>query len=232
MSNEKKVADEKPDYSTWNIFQKLTKARVLVAEKMGKKSGFNSYAGYNYFTLDDILPPMRIVFDQIGLCGIEGKEQAQIDPATGIQLKPPFYFLKIYNNHNQNDKPIIFTFDEASAGTKGQLPIQAKASENTYARRNLYINALEITEGDAIEVNTGNPDDKAQPVEPEVKAPRMATEAQLKILHKNVTNVSAFFEWAGVKDWSELTAQQASFAIARKGFKEEGINVGTDYQGR
>ena len=225
MSDEKKVAEEKPDYSTWNIFQKLTKARVLVAEKMGKKSGFNSYAGYNYFTLDDILPHMRTVFDQLGLFGAVGKEQAQIDPATGIQLKPPVYTLKIYNNHNLNDKPIVFTFDEASAGTKGQLPIQAKGSEKTYAKRYLYLDALEITEGDATEVNTGNPDDKAQPVEPEVKAPRMATEAQLKILHKNVTNVSAFFEWAGVKDWSELTAEKASEAIARKHFKEDGINV-------
>lgn len=221
MAEKKEENIEQTDYSTWNIFQKLTKARVLVADRMGKKSGVNTYAGYNYFTLDDIIPPMRTVFDQLGLCGVEGKEQAQIDPATGIQLKPPVYTLKIYNNHNLNDKPIIFTFDEASAGTKGQLPIQAKGSEKTYSRRYLYLDALEITEGDATEVNTGNPDDTAQPVEPEIQAPRMATAAQLKILKKNITDINAFFAWAGIKDWSELTAQRASEAIARKRFVED-----------
>lgn len=221
MSNEKKAVEEKPDYSTWNIFKKLAEARVLIRGMMGTKSGFNKYANYRYFELEDIIPPMLKVFNLVGLIGIEGHEDAQIHPENGIQLKPEFYTLKIYNTDNLNDKPIIFTKKYADAATKGQLPIQAIGSESTYMRRYLWLDALEIVENDATDA-TARSGEQAEAVPAK---PRMATEAQLKILKKNITDVKAFFAWAEVKDWSELTAEKASEAIARKRFKEDGINV-------
>lgn len=221
MSNEKKAVEEKPDYSTWNIFKKLAEARVLIRGMMGTKSGFNKYANYRYFELEDIIPPMLKVFNLVGLIGIEGHEDAQIHPENGIQLKPEFYTLKIYNTDNLNDKPIIFTKKYADAATKGQLPIQAIGSESTYMRRYLWLDALEIVENDATDA-TARSGEQAEAVPAK---PRMATEAQLKILKKNITDVKAFFAWAEVKDWNELTAEKASEAIARKRFKEDGINV-------
>lgn len=221
MSEKKEEAVVEVDYSKWNIFKKLTEARVLVAEKMVKKSGVNSYAGYKYFTSDDILSPMKPIFKQVGLTGVFKKEQAVINPENGIQLTPAMWTLKIYNNDRMDDKPIIFTFDEADAGTKGQLPIQAKGSERTYAMRYLYMDALEIAEEDATEINAGNPDEKAQPVPATMPKVRMISTPQMQILQKAYPDPTEVFKWAGITKWEELTAELASQIIRKKKLGEE-----------
>lgn len=214
---EKKAEIEQVDYSTWNIFKKLAKARTLVRGMMKTKSGFNKYANYKYFELEDIIPPMLKVFDEIGLIGIEGHEDATIQPETGIQLKPEFYTLKIYNTDNINDKPIIFTKKYADAATKGQLPIQAVGSESTYMRRYLWLDALEIVENDATDA-TARSGEQAEAVP---QKPRMATEAQLKILKRAYPDPTKVFNWAQINDWSEMTAEVASQIIARKRIGEK-----------
>ena len=70
MSNEKKAVEEKPDYSTWNIFKKLAEARVLIRGMMGTKSGFNKYANYRYFELEDIhIAPNNVQSGYTSHCG-------------------------------------------------------------------------------------------------------------------------------------------------------------------
>jgi hypothetical protein len=218
-----KKEETKINYAEWNIFKKLAKARVLIRGMMGTKSGFNKYANYRYFELEDIIPPMLKVFDEIGLVGIEGHEDATIHPDTGIQLKPEFYTLKIYNTDNLNDKPIIFTKKYADAATKGQLPIQAVGSESTYMRRYLWLDALEIVENDATDaVARSGEQAEAVPAKP-----RMASAAQIKILKTAFPDPTAVFQWAQVSRWEDLTAEIASQIIARKrlGQKEGSIDL-------
>lgn len=217
----KEVKVEKPNYTAWNILKKLAHARVMIAGMMGKKSGFNKYGGWSYFELEDIIPPMLKVFQEVGLIGIEGHDDPVIDPNTGIAVTPERYTLTIFNTDKPDDKPLRFTKKWADACTKGQLPIQAVGSESTYMRRYLWLDALEIVENDATNSVAG----KGEEAEPAEQKPRMATEAQLKIIKKNVTDTQKLFEWANIKDWSELTAQKASEIISRKRFGEDGINV-------
>lgn len=210
--------EEAVNYTSWNIFKKLSEARLQVRAKMGKKSGYNPYGKFNYFELEDIIPHMLTVFNEIGLIGIEGHENPIIDPNTGIQIVPEYYTLKIYNTDRLDDKPIVFTKKQADAGTKGQVPIQAIGSESTYMRRYLWLDALEIVENDATDANIKNSDDDAKPVE---QKPRMATKAQLTILRKAYPDPTPVFNWFRVNKWEELTADQASQIIARKRLGEE-----------
>ena len=212
-----KKEEVKVDYTSWNLFKKLAEARVQVRAKMGKKSGYNPYGKFNYFELEDIIPHMLTVFNEIGLIGIEGHENAVIAPDTGIQVTPEFYTLKIYNTDRVDDRPIVFTKKQADAGTKGQVPIQAIGSESTYMRRYLWLDALEIVENDATDANIKS-GEQAEPVE---QKPRMATKAQLTILKKAYPNPEAVFKWAGVTKWEDLTAELASQIIARKRLGEE-----------
>lgn len=210
--------EEAVNYTSWNIFKKLSEARLQVRAKMGKKSGYNPYGKFNYFELEDIIPHMLTVFNEIGLIGIEGHENPIIDPNTGIQIVPEYYTLKIYNTDRLDDKPIVFTKKQADAGTKGQVPIQAIGSESTYMRRYLWLDALEIVENDATDANIKNSDDDAKPVE---QKPRMATKAQLTILKKAYPDPTKVFNWAQVTKWEDLTAEIASQIIARKRLGEE-----------
>ena len=212
-----KKTEEKIDYSSWNIFKKLARARKMVLGKVSTKSGFNKYAGFRYFELNDFIPQMIEIFDEVGLIGIEGHEDATIAPDTGIVLKPEYYTLKIYNTDNMSDKPIIFTKKYADATTKGQLPIQAVGSESTYMRRYLWLDALEIVENDATDAATKS----GEQAEAVPQKPRMATAAQLKILKTAYPDPTKVFNWAQIKDWSEITAEVASQIIARKKIGEK-----------
>lgn len=216
--SEKEVTEEKVeiDYTKWNIFKKLARARVIIANCEMKKSGKNQRVGWSYFELQDIIPPMLKVFDEIGLIGIEGHEDPVIDPNTGIQVVPEKYTLKIYNTDRMEDKPIVFTKKQADARTQSQLPIQAVGSESTYMRRYLWMDALEIVENDIIDNTAGM--EGSEPVKPTV---RMASKPQIAILKKAYPDPTAVFQWAGVTRWEDLTAEIASQIIARKKLGEE-----------
>jgi hypothetical protein len=216
--SEEKIIEEKVeiDYTKWNIFKKLARARVIIANCEMKKSGKNQRVGWSYFELQDIIPPMLKVFDEIGLIGIEGHEDPVIDPNTGIQVVPEKYTLKIYNTDRMEDKPIVFTKKQADARTQSQLPIQAVGSESTYMRRYLWMDALEIVENDIIDNTAGM--EGSEPVKPTV---RMASKPQITILKKAYPDPTAVFQWAGVTRWEDLTAEIASRIIARKKLGEE-----------
>jgi hypothetical protein len=159
---------------------------------------------------------MLKVFKEIGLIGIEGHEDAVIDPNTGIQVVPEKYTLKIYNTDKMDDKPIVFTKKQADARTQSQLPIQAVGSESTYMRRYLWMDALEIVENDIIDNTAGM--EGTEPAKPTV---RMASKPQITILKKAYPDPTAVFQWAGVTRWEDLTAEIASQIIARKKLGEE-----------
>jgi len=216
-TEEVKEAPKEIDYSSWNLFKKLAEAREQVRSMLGKKSGKNQKVGWSYFELEDIIPPMLKVFNRIGLIGIEGHEDPVIDKDTGITLTPERYTLKIYNTDRPEDKPIVFTKKWGSAKTQSQLDIQAIGSESTYMRRYLWMDALEIVEGDQVDSVAGMEGTQQAP-----KKPRMATTPQLQILRKNYPDPTAVFQWAGVTKWEDLTAELASQIIAKKKLGQEG----------
>jgi hypothetical protein len=120
----------------WKVYAKLQKARVMLQSMPIKKSGFNSFAGFKYFELSDFLPSVNTIFAELGLCSvfsiIDGKATLRIvDSEFG--------------------GAIFFSSPIADAASGKAPPIQALGSMHTYIRRYLMLNALEITEHDAVD---------------------------------------------------------------------------------
>jgi hypothetical protein len=118
-----------------------------------KKSGLNKFAGYSYFELSDFIPHVQTIFNDLGLCGVVtfSTEYAQlcitdVDDGTVIVITSPM----------------------AEANLKGAHPIQNLGAVLSYQRRYLWMAALELVEGDAVDsappVEAPKPEPKPEPV--------------------------------------------------------------------
>jgi len=135
MNNDYQL-QEQHEQQQWLVYSKLQKARVLLQELPLKKSGFNSFAGFKYFELADFLPSINNIFDDLGLCSVFSISE---DVAT----------LRIFDS--EFGGVVYFRSPTAEAGAGKAPPIQALGSMHTYLRRYLFLNALEITEHDAVD---------------------------------------------------------------------------------
>lgn len=135
-----------------NLFQKLAKARVQLQSKELKKSGKNKFANFTYFELKDFLPEVNAIFDELGLCG-------------AISFSKEFATLRIFNAEKPEEM-IEFNSPMVAQGlTKGSTEIQNLGAVQTYQRRYLYMNALEISENDWVDAQD-NSKQTNQPQEP------------------------------------------------------------------
>ena len=135
MNNDYQL-QQQHEQQQWLVYSKLQKARVLLQELPLKKSGFNSFAGFKYFELADFLPSINNIFDDLGLCSVFSISD---DVAT----------LRIFDS--EFGGVVYFRSPIAEAGAGKAPPIQALGSMHTYLRRYLFLNALEITEHDAVD---------------------------------------------------------------------------------
>jgi hypothetical protein len=141
---------EQHEEQQWRVYAKLQKARVLLQQKELKKSGFNSYAGFKYFELADFLPEVNTIFNDLGLCSVFTIHD---DVAT----------LRIFDS--EFGGVILFRSPTADAASGKAPPIQALGSQHTYLRRYLMLNALEITEHDAVDATIKKDEPKsAKPI--------------------------------------------------------------------
>jgi len=138
-----------------NVYQKLNKCRLDLQAMNIKKSGKNKFAGYSYFELADILPPINKLFEENSLCAVVsfGTELATMDV---IDCDKP-------------DDKITFTSPIAEADLKGCHSIQNIGACETYSRRYLYMTALEIVEADQLDATTGKTTKKTE--KPQKEAP-------------------------------------------------------------
>lgn len=125
-----------------NIYQKLGVARVKLQQKNLKKSGENKFSNFRYYELADFLPSINEIFAELGLLSV-------------FNLTEDKAILTIINSE-KTDEIQQFTTPIAKVELKGCTEIQAIGACSTYARRYLYMNALEITETDVLDKNAGN----------------------------------------------------------------------------
>ena len=123
-----------------NLYQKLQEARCRLQSLSLSKSGKNQFAGYSYFELGDILPPINNINNELGLC-------------THVTFDKEFATLNIINV--DDGKSITFTSPMAEAKLKGAHDIQNLGATETYQRRYLYMSAYEIVEHDAVDSSKG-----------------------------------------------------------------------------
>lgn len=129
-----------------NIYQKLSEAREKIHNVNLNKTGKNKHLNFEYYTLDDILPMITRIENEL-----QFNSQFSFLPEQNI------YTLTITNNENISEN-IVFSFPNALyglTGAKGTNPepenIQNKGAINTYIRRYLLLIAYNISEPDSID---------------------------------------------------------------------------------
>ena len=124
-----------------NIYIKLQQARVKLQESNLKKSGENKFAGFKYFELGDFLPTINKIFEDLKLCSFINftKEEAKL----------------VIINAEKVEETIEFTCPVVELSLKGANAIQNLGGTQTYLRRYLYMNALEIVENDEFDATIG-----------------------------------------------------------------------------
>ncbi len=148
-----------------SIFKKLNEARAKFHELKLEKTGYNKFAGYYYFELGDFLIPALRVFNEVGLCAYVSFDK---EMAT-MTIRDV-----------EGDGTIVITSPLSEAALKGCHPVQNVGACETYARRYLWVAALEIVEHDALDATTGKDDKSVSPAKEAFKAMQPEVQDRLR----------------------------------------------------
>lgn len=170
-----KKDEMKIDVPLDNVKAKLQLARVMLQEENLKKTGDNKFANFMFFQLEDFLPKVNEIFAKLGLhsefsitpevIAYEEKSIVCVENGNLINItKTPI--LKematlIITDILKPDDVEVYEMEvaplERGNNTK-QNTYQAAGGRNTYYKRYLYMNALEIVEKDESDTVLGRPD--------------------------------------------------------------------------
>lgn len=132
------------------IYDKLNDCRLAFKNANVKKSGKNTYAGYDYFELDDILNALVPIL-------------ASNRATTMVNFTPEGATLTFTDCETKES--IVFTSPMSTASLKGCHEVQNLGAVESYIKRYLYQNAFEIAEPDSLDRTMGN-DDKQDSKKP------------------------------------------------------------------
>jgi len=131
-----------------SVYKKLQSARIKLLNTNLNKSGYNNFAKYSYFELQDFIPAIQKICDEVGLCGV-------------VSFTPDLAYLNIYDV--DTDGVVVFSSPMSTAALKGVHEIQNLGAVQSYLRRYLWIAAFEICEHDALDAVAGKEAPKAAP---------------------------------------------------------------------
>jgi hypothetical protein len=134
-----------------NVYEKLQKARIELQNTELKKSGYNKFAQYKYFELADFLPTVQNIFSRHGLFG-------------HISFNTELAVLHI-RAIDKPDETVSFLSPMSTASLKGCHDVQNLGAVQSYLRRYLWVNAMEIVEHDALDATTGKDTPSKKPEE-------------------------------------------------------------------
>lgn len=203
------------DYTKMNVFQKLMLARKMFLDEAPRKSGTNDHSEYDYFELEDIVPAQTRIFAELGLIEIfhyePGSEVTVTNSATGetkTYKTEPLAQASVVNVDDPDDTiEFQLTWGEVEAiiskktGKRVNQPIQDKGGEQTFMRRYIKMQVLDIVEFDPtdatsreeVEAPAAAPKEKApsasrKPAAKKPAAKKPATAAERKSAAKSVAN--------------------------------------------
>lgn len=152
-----------------NVYEKLNEARTQFQNANKKMSGKNSFAGYSYYELSDILPEVNKI------CG-------GLKVACVVRYEKDLAYLDFVDCEKPADK-ITFTSPMSEANLKGCHAVQNLGAVETYIKRYLYQACFEIVESDILDgtmnPSTKNPNAKNQ-LPPPVQAVKTAFNGQVQ----------------------------------------------------
>lgn len=167
-----KKDEMKIDVPLDNVKAKLQLARVMLQEENVKKTGDNKFANFMFFQLEDFLPKVNEIFAKLGLHSefsitpevIAYEETMNINGENKIVTKKPIIkemATLVITDILKPDDVEVYEMEvaplERGNNTK-QNTYQAAGGRNTYYKRYLYMNALEIVEKDESDTVLGRPD--------------------------------------------------------------------------
>jgi hypothetical protein len=119
-----------------NLYEKINTARIRLQEMAIKKSGANTFVGFNYFELADFLPEINKLAQELKFfCKVDFTEIATLEIVDAEKF----------------DDYVVFHSPLATASLKGAHDVQNLGAVQTYIRRYLYLRAFEIVEADALD---------------------------------------------------------------------------------
>ena len=208
--------------------------RVKLQNAKLKKTGNNSFAGFDYFELSDFLPKLNELMLEEGVNDLFTIETdlnetmvAKLTLIKGEESQDYRMPFKIF------DTPLTFKKDKKGEYMKDkennyiQVPsmqdIQYLGALNTYYKRYLYLNAFGITDGDIIDaMNNSDIENKKKS-----KGNLKISAKQKEILSQVYVgdNLTKLLETNGLKTLDDMSMEKASLLIKslmEKNKKDEG----------
>lgn len=173
MATTKKENELKLDIPVEGVKTKLQLARVMLQKRDINKTGDNTFANFKFFQLEDFITDVNEIFAKLGLhsefnitpqtIAYEESTSYSEDGKVLVTTKKPIIkemaTLEITDVQKLSDVE-MYEMEVAPVmiGNNSKQNIyQAAGGRNTYYKRYLYMNALEIVESDESEATLGQP---------------------------------------------------------------------------
>lgn len=174
-----------------NIYEKIQLVKEEFLKKNIKKSGQNKFAGFSYYELSDITPPL------IELCN-------KYKLFTAFRFDKEMATLEIINIEEPKEM-IFYTSPMEELELKGCNRIQALGGTETYQRRYLYMSAFDIIEADLFDNTSGSDGAK-----------ELITNEQIKKIGELVDDIPAMLNYYKVDKIENMPFEIAKKVIERK----------------
>lgn len=129
--------------NTANIYLKIQMCREELRSMNIKKTGYNSYVKFNYYTLEDLVPPIAKLLKKYNLF-------------SHLTFTDEIGTLTILDINNPEER-ITFTAPMRDKLQSHGDSVQNLGATITYMRRYFYLIAFDITEFDALDATIGRP---------------------------------------------------------------------------
>lgn len=217
----KKSKEFEESLKNMGTLERLAHVRLEVNEYLDSKSGLNEEDGFNYFELKDFMPIVNNIFLKyriIGIFGFPDEKQSKLD----------------IKNFDDKEDTIVFTMNRVKVNSFNNQ-MQAEGAINTYSKRYLYMNALELCDKDIFDAQcnkkdtshkrnatNSNKNSNVPPLTP------LATKNQKKYINEVVnqlarsglsstkTKVKALMKFEGFSSLSEVVTTNYSYDKAEE----------------
>lgn len=157
------------------LLNKVTRAKRMLRKRNIRQSGFNGHGRYHYFELKDIIPHIEEVFDELGL-------------GSYYDFDDDCALLFIYDQETMYEHSWYTPIKTPSMPeNKVDTGVHMKAiqSTQTYARRALWLQALDILEPNVIEMDNSSEKRNVTPQKKRTPKPKQ-TQKKTKPQEKHV----------------------------------------------
>lgn len=197
---------------TLNLYQKIQRCRVELQNLNLKKSGKNKFANFEYYELADFLPKVNELFDKYKLF-------------SQFTLKSEIATLEVFDTEKGDS--VTFSSPVAEVNIKGSNAIQNLGGANTYMKRYLYLNLLEIVESDSFDAVAGK--DNGVTFKPNTKKQEQEILNLISKMKELVIDTNSDFEeiykYYKVKDSSSMTTNQLEDCVKNLELKKQKIEM-------